>query len=205
MLFKKKKWRPVGNFTVASTSGKLKNNNIISSSFRVLTGSAQQVLAPVGAQLETSFWNPDRFLIKPVLRNLMEMAVKMSLTLSTLGLTPLWLREGWHWWEHFYKCFLLKPSSECPVGWQSFAHQMWQQFSVDMQQIQRKLGYSVVCVIPARIFEAVFCAVLPYVSTSDVTTATAEVFGCAGLLNFAAFAATAGLNPVLLGVNIFLS
>lgn len=94
MLLKKKKEEK-------KVSGKLyscinireitKTNNIpsSSSSFSVLTGLAQQVLAPVGAQLWTSLWNPDLFLIKPVLRNLMEMAVKRSLTLSTLGLTPI--------------------------------------------------------------------------------------------------------------------
>lgn len=46
-----KKKKPVGNFTVASTSGKLKKNNIPSSSSNILTGLVQQVLAPVGAQL----------------------------------------------------------------------------------------------------------------------------------------------------------
>lgn len=85
-----------------------------------------------------------------------------------------------------------------------FARQMWQQFSFDMCWIQRKPGYSVYCIIPVWIFEVVFHAVFPYVLTSDVTTAiVGELFKCTGLLNLAAFAATAGLNPVLLGVQHF--
>lgn len=41
---------------------------------------------------------------------------------------------------------------------------------------------------------------------SDVTTAiVGESFKCTGLLNLAAFAATAGLNPVLLVVQHFCS
>lgn len=56
------------------------------------------------------------------------------------------------------------------------------------------------------IYEVAFCAVLPYVLTSDITTAiVGESFKCSGLLNLAAFAATAGLNPVLLGVQLFFS
>lgn len=58
MLLKKKKRRkkikPVGNFRVVSMSGKFKkkkDNIPSSSSFSVLTDLAQQVLAPVGAQL----------------------------------------------------------------------------------------------------------------------------------------------------------
>lgn len=55
------------------------------------------------------------------------------------------------------------------------------------------------------IFEVAFCAVLQHVLISDVTTAiVGELFKCTGLLNLAAFAATAGLNPVLLGVQHFL-
>lgn len=55
-------------------------------------------------------------------------------------------------------------------------------------------------------FEVAFSAVLPYTSASDVATAVVvELFKCTGLLNLAAFAATAGLNPVLLGVQHFCS
>lgn len=56
------------------------------------------------------------------------------------------------------------------------------------------------------IFEVAFRAVLPYVLTSDVSTAiVGELFKCTGLLNLAAFAATAGPNPVLLRVQHFFS
>lgn len=60
------------------------------------------------------------------------------------------------------------------------------------------------CVIPVWIFEIAFLAVLPYVLPSDVTTAiVGESFECTGILNLAAFAATAGPNPMLLGVQHF--
>lgn len=65
----------------------------------------------------------------------------------------------------------------------------------------------IICsVVPEWILEVAFCAVLPYVLASDVTTAVVgELFKCPGLLNLTAFAATAGPHPVLLGVQHFCS